>query len=291
MFFLRLLSRLPLSVLYRIADFLFVVAYYLTGYRKRLVMDNLRRAFPEKSDAEIVALARKFYQHLCEFAVESVKLLSITPAELRRRVTFDNANVLLTHLQAGQSVLVLASHTFNWEWLLAAASIQLPAQVDFVYQAQRSKLANRFALAGRCRFGAYPIERFRVGRENLARRNITRVLALVADQYPGLGHDKKMVVEFLNRETAFFAAPQTFANATGFPVFYARMRRQARGYYMVQFDYLGNPPFPDEGSTLIYRYAKAIETMIRERPAEWLWSHNRWKTRHLTTASAAHPRA
>ncbi len=286
MFVLKLLSKLPMPVLYRVADFLFLVACYIIGYRKRLVMQNLRQSFPEKDEREIRSIARQFYRHLCDFTAETLKLLSISRTELNRRITFANPELLLSALQAGQSVLVLASHTFNWEWLLAAASARFPAQLDFVYQAQRSRLANRFSLAGRCRFGAYPIERFKVGRENVARKNLTRILAVVADQYPGLGHDKKMLINFLGRETAFFTAPLTLANSTGYPVLYAAIRRKSRGYYTVHFESLGNPPFPDQGQTLIHRYAASVENLIRERPAEWLWSHNRWKTRHITTTSA-----
>ncbi len=291
MFFLRLLSRLSLQVLYRFSDFLFIVAYYLTGYRKKLVMNNLRQSFPDKSREEVCRIAKDFYRNLCDYAVESLKLIHISREELLDRVVFRNPEALIQHTSRGQSVMVLASHTFNWEWLLAAASARLPVQLDFVYQAQRSVFANRFSLAGRCRFGAHPIERFQVGRENLARRNITRLLCIVADQYPGLQRDKKMVVNFLKQDTAFFLAPQTLANATGFPVYYAQIKKTGRGNYMVFFEFLGSPPFSGEEDTLIHRYAAAIERTIYERPSEWLWSHNRWKTRHLTPASASHPHA
>lgn len=291
MFFLRLLSRLPFPVLYLFSDFLFIVAYYLTGYRKRLVMRNLRQSFPDKSWDEVRTIARDFYRNLCDYAVESLKLISISREALIERVILKNPEVLTHHTGRGQSVMVLASHTFNWEWLLAAASARLPVQLDFVYQAQRSRFANRFSLAGRCRFGAYPIERFQVGRENLVRKNITRILCIVADQYPGLQRDKKIILNFLKQDTAFFLAPQTLANTTGFPAYYAQIKKTGRGHYTVFFEFLGTPPFHEENNTLIHRYAAAIERLIIERPSEWLWSHNRWKTRHLTPASASHPPA
>jgi KDO2-lipid IV(A) lauroyltransferase len=289
MMLLRLLSRFPLRVLYRFSDLLFFLAFYLVRYRKTLVLRNLQRAFPDKTKKEIKAICKEFYRNLCDYAVETLRLLSISREELMQRVTFTNPGVLIDHLQKNQSVLVLASHTFNWEWLLVASSAVLPAQLDFVYQAQRSRLANRFSLQGRCRFGAYAIERFQVGRENLQRRNMTRILAIVADQYPGLDRDKKTVVPFLHQETAFFKAPEILANATLFPVYYAGIRKLKRGHYQVHFEFLGNPPFEEKDNVLIARYAASIERLIRERPAEWLWSHNRWKKRHLTKASASHP--
>jgi KDO2-lipid IV(A) lauroyltransferase len=291
MFFLRLLSQLPLRFLYFFSDFLFIVAYYLTGYRKKLVMRNLRQSFPDRSPKEVRMIAKDFYRHLCDYAVESLKLISISREELIERVELRNPEVLTDHTSRGQSVMVLASHTFNWEWLLAASSVRLPAQLDFVYQAQRSRFANRFSLEGRCRFGAYAIERFQVGRENVLRKDLTRILAIVADQYPGLQRDKKIVVPFLHQQTAFFLAPQTLANTTGFPVYYAQIRKVRRGYYTVFFEPLGSPPFEGEKNSLIHRYASAIEKLIHERPSEWLWSHNRWKQRHITTASASHPPA
>lgn len=290
MFLLRLISRLPLSVLYFVSDFLFLITCCVVRYRKQLVKQNLRQTFPDKPEAEIRKITREFYRNLSDYVVETLKLLTINRDELIKRVVFTNPEVLAAHTGQQQSVLVLASHTFNWEWLLAAGSIQLPAQLDFVYQAQRSRFANQFSLAGRCRFGAYPIERFQVGRENLSRKNLVRIVAIVADQYPGLQRDKKIIIPFLHRDTAFFLAPQILANTTGFPVYYAQVRKTGRGYYSVEFQFLGNPPFPDDTDTLIHRYAAAIERSICQRPAEWLWSHNRWKKRHLTTASAAHLR-
>ena len=159
MFVLRWLSRLPFPVLYVFSDFLFFISYYLIGYRKTLVRRNLLNSFPDKSEAEIKRIQKDFYHNLCDYAVETIKLLSITPEELKLRLVYKNPEIVKQFLDKNQSILLLTSHQFNWEWLLASGCLYLPVSVDFVYQVQSNKTFNEFSLLGRTRFGAFPIER------------------------------------------------------------------------------------------------------------------------------------
>src|SRR5688572_23628651 len=134
MFILKLFSRLPLPVLYALSDFFFVVSFHLVKYRRKLVWKNLKNSFPKKSEAELRKIEKTFYKNLCDYGVEMIKLLTISREELGRRVKFVNPEVSTKYINNGQSLLNLASHTFNWEWLLAAGSFTLPGQMDFVYQ-------------------------------------------------------------------------------------------------------------------------------------------------------------
>jgi KDO2-lipid IV(A) lauroyltransferase len=134
MILVRLLSKLPFGVLYAISDFLFFISYKVVGYRRKLVWHNLKNSFPEKTDLELRLIERDFYRNLCDYTVETLKLLTIPRDELQKRLVFSNPEVLLGHAKNGQSVLNLASHHFNWEWLLTAASIIFPVETDFVYQ-------------------------------------------------------------------------------------------------------------------------------------------------------------
>src|SRR5688500_13755988 len=94
MFFLRLLSRLPFSVLYAFSDFLFVVSYHLVRYRRKLVRHNLVGSFPEKPLSEIRAIEKTFYKNLCDYGVETLKLFTISKEELMERMRFDHDNFL-----------------------------------------------------------------------------------------------------------------------------------------------------------------------------------------------------
>jgi Kdo2-lipid IVA lauroyltransferase/acyltransferase len=291
MLFLRLISRLPLSVLYRISDLLFVLSYYVIRYRRSLVKKNLRNSFPEKSKAERAYIARGYYRNLCDYAVETIKLLTIEKDELKKRVVFINTEIAENYTAQNQSILLLASHQFNWEWLLAAGNINLPMPLDFVYQPINSALTDRLLLACRTRFGAHPIKRNELGREIIKRRNVLHATAIVADQYPGHKRDKRYLTTFLHQETAFFYGTNQLAAMTQYPVLFTEIKKVKRGFYEVKFVPLAEPPYEKNSDEIIDRYAKAAETLIHQYPAGWLWSHNRWKKRHLKQASAKYPPA
>lgn len=277
----KLLSRLPFWVLYGLSDFLFLMSFHLVRYRRKLVWKNLKNAFPEKPDSELRSVEKEFYQNLCDYVVEMLKLLTISREELAKRVVFRNPEVSTHYLLQGQSLLNFASHQFNWEWLLTAGSIILPGQMDFVYQSISNRFINRFSLDSRTRFGAHAINRAEVAREIVKRKNIVRNIALVGDQYPGLKRDKKFSVTFLNQDTVFFYGANQLARLTQYPVMYYAMRKIRRGYYEATIVELAKPPYGQNDHDVLLKYVKEVEKVIRERPSEWLWSHNRWKTRHL----------
>jgi KDO2-lipid IV(A) lauroyltransferase len=275
MFFLKLLSRIPLPILYWFSDFLFFMSYRVVGYRRKLVKKNLKKSFPEKSKAELKSIEKEFYKNLCDYAVETLKLLTISEAELRKRMQFINLAAVRAILDTETSIIMFASHQFNWEWLLAAGSLNHP--IDFVYQQQSSKLFDDFSLAGRMRFGAYPIKREQVARESISRKSITRGIAIMADQFPGKKRDKKYWTTFLNQDTAFFQAISQLTVMLQYPVVYTAIRKKKRGYYEAEYIVIDNPPYEKGSDLMVDHYAKATEKIIQENPAGWLWSHNRWK--------------
>jgi KDO2-lipid IV(A) lauroyltransferase len=278
MFFLRLISRLPLGVLYVLSDLLFVLAYHVFRYRRNLVRRNLVASFPSTTLREIKAIEKKFYRNLCDFSVESLKLLTMTPEQLTSRVVFRNADELQQYKEQGTSVLLLASHLFNWEWLLAAGCLELPMAVDFVYQPQRSSLANSLSLAMRTRFGGRPVARETVGRDSVRRREIVHATATVADQFPGHFNHRRYWTNFLGQRTAFFHGIAQLAVLMRSPVYYSEIHRTRRGRFEVVLRKVsGIPATEEEALGIIDAYARLSEDLIRRQPENWLWSHNRWK--------------
>lgn len=279
MWWLTILSRLPFACLYIFSDFLFVIAYYVMGYRKDVVLNNVRNSFPGMPDGERKKLVKAFYRNLCDYGVESLKLLTISADELKKRMFFKNPEMLEPFSATRQSFIILASHQFNWEWLLAAASASLGIPFDFVYQEQGSRLFNDFSLRCRSRFGAYPIRREQVARESIRRKDIVRGIAVVADQFPGLGHDKRYWTQFLNQQTAFFQGIEQLAHLTQYPVVFIAVKKIRRGFYEAEFQPVSTPPYEKGSHVVIENYVRQTEQVIRENPAGWLWSHKRWKDR------------
>jgi KDO2-lipid IV(A) lauroyltransferase len=270
MFILKAFSRLPLGVLYFLSDLIFFVTYYILRYRRTVVMTNLEKSFPQKSRNELDQISRAFYRNLCDYGVETLRLLSIDRKELQERVVFTNADLVKEFTGKNRSVLMLASHQFNWEWLLAAGCLYLPVPVDFVYLPQSSKLANAFALAIRTRFGAHPIPRETVGREALRRKEIIRATAIVADQYPGHFNHRKYWASFLGQETAFFYGITQLATLQNAASYFAAIKKTSRGHYRVTLVKLDDLKIIDD-------YIRESEKIIHEQPEGWLWSHRRWK--------------
>lgn len=260
---------------------MFVVSFHVVRYRRKMVAKNLANSFPEKSKAERAAIEKNFYKNLCDYAVELLKLLTISKEELNQRMRFLQPEVPQSFASKNESILFLASHQFNWEWLLVSASINFPMAIDFVYQPVKSKTFDDFSLMSRSRFGAYPIKRDEVARETIKRRHIVRGIASVADQYPGYGRDKKYTTTFLNQETVFFYGTNALAQLTQFPAVYYGIRRVRRGFYEASPVVLATPPYEKSDERVIEGYVRAVEKVIIENPAGYLWSHNRWKTRHL----------
>ena len=276
MFFFRLLSRSPLWLLYGLADGLYFLMLYVVRYRRSVVLKNLRLSFPEKTPADINRIARGFYRNLTDLIVETIKMPDLSPDELRRRVQFTNAHLVQEQLQAGQTVIGMASHTGNWEWI-PSASVLNGMPVDSVYKPLSSPFFETMMQHIRSSFGAVPTPMHALPRQMVLRKAVPRIIALVADQVPDVP-EKAYWTGFLHQDTPFYPGTERLARSRNMPVFYTELVRVKRGYYEVTFTNIGQPPYTNlpEG-TIIDRYRDALETTIRQHPSDWLWSHKRWK--------------
>ena len=275
--FYRLLSCLPLPLLYPLGWPCYLLLYHVAGYRKATVRQNLRQAFPEQSEKEITVLAKKFYRQLVDVALEIVRTRRMSAAELRRRVTVSNGELLQRYTgDARQPVIVLTIHQGNWEWMLHGVSLALDVPIDPVYKPLHNPAMDRLMLEIRSRFGARPIPMASAPRDILRRRREFRLFVMVADQAP-IRRERSYWTTFLNAEAAFYEGPEAIARLTGYPVLFARCRRRARGYYEVTFEEVARPPYPKDAHPVLDKYVRLAEQAIREEPQSWLWSNRRWK--------------
>ena len=275
-FIIKILSLLPLSILYKVADAIYVLVYYISGYRKKVVRSNLTKAFPGMSEVKRHEVEKKFYSNFCDFLVESVKAFSISAEEIQRRVTFTNIDEFENLTTEKGSVIMLASHQFNWEWMQLSASLQFPVHLDYIYHPLHNKQFDNLMLKLRGRFGAGPIKRREAARQIIRRNKKNIGFALVADQLPS-GRDRKSWVKFLNNETAFFASIEQLARLINQPVAYFNIRKLKRGNYEVEMTLLSSEPRKEAEGVITEKYAQAIEENIKRQPENWLWSHKRWK--------------
>ncbi len=277
MFFIRLISRLPWAVLHLISDFLFLLTYYLIGYRKNVVLHNLKLAFPEKNANEHRAIAKEFYRHLCDIIIEIIKTLTISPEDFQRHIRVENPELLGQYLDKGQSCIVMAGHVSHWEWTPPALQLLFPSYSFCpVYKTLSNSFSDRLVLQIRSRFGVVPITKENTLREVVRRKKSsnTFVIGLVADQSPA-GHELDFQTTFFNLPTYFYTGGDKLARQTGFPVLYSEIERIARSQYVLRLQLIEpKQGYPNE---IIELYARLLEQSIRRHPAHWLWSHKRWK--------------
>jgi len=274
---LKGLSYLPLPVLYGIGDLVFVLTFYLVRWRRKLAAANLAKSFPEKSERERQQILRRHYRNLGRVLAEALWGLRADAEELRARAVLENPEVVKPYADRGQSVMLMAAHFCNWEWMILSAGLYLPIPTAAVYKAQRNEGADRFLRNARTRFGGTMIPHKIFTREVIKRRNEINAYALVADQTP-LRDANKHWAHFLNQDTAFFVGTDKLAKILEAPVFFVVMRRVRRGYYTIRFELIADPPYERDGETeIIDRYAQTLEREIRASPEDWLWIHNKWK--------------
>lgn len=276
MFVFRLLSRLPLGLLYGLSDGLYFLLLYGVRYRRRVVLENLRLSFPEKAPAEIDRIMRGFYRNFTDLLVETLRMPALSDNELRRRVRFTNADLVKERLRAGQAVIGMASHSGNWEWIPSASVLNgMPA--DSVYKPLTSPFFENLMRSVRATHGAVPVPMNTLPRRMVAQKDAPRIIALVADQVPDVP-EQAYWTNFLHRDTPFYPGSERLARSRNLPVFYTELVRVRRGHYEVMFTLIGEPPYNDlpEGA-ILERYRDELEKTIRNHPSDWLWSHKRWK--------------
>ena len=273
---LRLLARLPLPVLYLIADTIFVPAFYLLHFQRKLVENNLRSVFPEYSPAAIRRLAASSYRNTVHMLFESIKGGAITAAELARRVEIENPELINTLLQEHRTVITVAAHHGNWEWMQLACSSRLTVPLAALYKSLNHPGIDIPLQKSRSRFGSLLIEAKSALPELAKFARQPGVIALVADQGPR-PDEEKYWASFLGRDTAFYPGPEKLARLLKAPLVFVHMQRLKRGYYRIRFELLTEPPYLQDHGALMDSYIKAVEKQVLKAPQDWVWMYKRWK--------------
>ncbi|HUN27748.1 MAG TPA: lysophospholipid acyltransferase family protein [Steroidobacteraceae bacterium] len=282
---LKALARLPWPVLYGATATLACIGHRLVRYRLHTVRANIAGCFPQLAAAEQRRIERGYYRRLGELVAEILKSAVLTREELARRVALRDIEIVRSELDAGRSVIIVAAHQCNWEWLLLALSIGLGHPLEAAYKPLHGSRSERTMRALRTRFGGTLTPAKDLLARIVTRRDV-RVLAMVADQEP-VTSDFKWWTQFLGRSTAFYMGPEKIAQATRLAVIFAAMRRIERGRYEVAFSLIAAARAGLEPGALTERYARLVEAQVRASPEDWTWSHRRWKLRKPVYSAAA----
>lgn len=281
MFAFRLLSYLPLSFLYILSDFLYLIVRYVVKYREKVIDNNLLHAFPEKPAAERGKIKNEFYRNFTDSLAETIKLLTMSVEEVSRRARIENADIVVDKIKSGEVVIGVTAHFFNWEAHLLSIMAPLRERCEVVYLKVNNPFFEKFMRTLRGRFGGGVVERGKFQRHFLQKRDTPRVIILAADQRPQKAENRYWT-SFMNREAAFFEGAEKLAKKFDLTVVYSHVSKPKRGHYVFTYEILEQPPFTDMAHSITDRFVQLTEKNIRGEPALYLWSHDRWKTQKET---------
>ena len=275
------LSLLPFRILYGMADIGYALLYYIIRYRRGVVRKNLVTAFPEKSIDDIKTIERKFYHWFSDYFLEAIKLLSISDKELRRRFTIINSEEVEQCFQEGQDVAAILGHYCNWEWL-SCVGMNLPPEreIGLIYHPLRNKTFDYLFRKLRSHeqngqvIPKKDILRYVVTKK---REGVRNICGYISDQGPKWTNIH-LWLPFLNHEyTPVFTGGERIMRKMNNAVFYVEMSRPKRGYYTATYKLITREPNTLPADDITRRFFCLLEETIRQEPAFYLWSHNRWK--------------
>jgi len=272
-----LISRLPMSILYLISDFFYVLIYYVFGYRKKIILQNISYAFPKKTEEEKQKIAKKFYKHFTDIMIESIKSFSISEKEILKRYTYKNPELVNKFAKEGKSIALVSAHLANWEW-----SISTPLVLDInlfgAYNKLRNETFEKTLRESREKFGitgattANFIKLIKSNFEN----NIQGAYILLSDQSP---HIEKTFHwgTFFGVKVPVHTGAEMLAKKNDLVVINYRAKKIKRGYYETDFELITDNPKEYKDYEITDKFLRITERNITEQPEYYLWSHNRFK--------------
>jgi len=278
---MRLLAGLPLSVLYLFSDIAYPIVYYLIRYRRKLVRDNLRCSFPEKSEKEILRIEKAFYHNLCDVFIEAFKCLNITDEEMIRRVEIRGCELPERLAAEGKNVFMLLGHLGCWEWYQeVSVRYKAPRKGCEIYKHIENRYFASLMQELRSRWNTTQIE---------ARQTVRTLLQWNAEGEPflcGFIQDQrpdtkaKDSITFLNQRTWFAPGAEEIARKVNAELVYLDVEKTSRGHYRLTFKEM-HPNEEDSKSPypMSRTFWRLMEKTIQRQPEIWLWSHNRWSKR------------
>jgi KDO2-lipid IV(A) lauroyltransferase len=270
-----MLSLLPWRVLYFISDGLYGLIYYVFGYRRKVVMSNLLIAFPEKTEEERTRFAKDFYHNFIDTFIETIKLISLSDKEFDKRCSLD-AGELNELFAKGVNAQVFTGHFFNYEFANLAFARYAKIPLVFVYMPLGNKAFNKIIVDIRKRYGSILLSATEFKHKFKEMVPDHYALGLAADQSPG-SPDNAYWLPFFNKMTPFIPGPEKGAKKNNMPCIFGHFYKEKRGYFKFELEIMTMTPNEFEPGHITKLYVDHLEKAIRRKPANYLWSHRRWK--------------
>jgi Kdo2-lipid IVA lauroyltransferase/acyltransferase len=258
----------------------FVIVYHIFRYRRKTVQDNLKLVFPEKSQAEIDKITKKFYRHMCDMFLEMIKSISISNSELKKRFTFTNIEEVQAIRQMDKSIVLMCGHYASYEWMNALQLHGLDYKGFGIYKKVKNKYFDQMARDIRGRFDGVLIPTVEATKTIIRneKNGVRGVYAMVADQSPKLSR-AFFWTEFMNIQAPVFLGTEKLAKPLNMAVVYLHVEKVKRGHYEATFKTISLEPKEEPAFVITNQYLNLLEAQINTAPEYYLWTHKRWKHR------------
>lgn len=274
---IRPLSILPYGLLYLLSDGFYLLIYNILGYRRKVVLQNLRNSFPGLNDREIKSIERKFYHHLCDLIIESLKNFHVNARSASKRYKLLNPDLLDKYYRENRSVALIGGHLGNWEGYALSLPIYFKHYPLGIYTPLNNKFLDKKVKRSRSRFGTEMIDKS-LFKERMEQLEGTKPLlpVFVGDQAP-FNVKRAHWMEFLHQDTPVFKGTERYARRYNMPVVYFEIQKVKRGYYEAELKVVTENPLETADGEITEKHTRLLEESIRKQPGIWLWSHRRWK--------------
>jgi KDO2-lipid IV(A) lauroyltransferase len=275
--FIFILSILPFKVLYLISDCVYLIVYYIIGYRKKVVFQNLTYAFPNKSEKERKIIMKKFYKHFIDIFLEMIKSFTISEKEIRKRYTFSNIETLQKLEKEGKSIILTGSHYGNWEWIIILAKYINIKSVG-AFNVIENKYFDRTVRKSREKYGTNLVRTHLISRRIIEdlNSNTQGIYGFLSDQSPRV-HKTHHWQKFFGIVVPVHTGVEFLAKKHNLPVVMIKTKKIKRGYYTSEFKVLTKNPNDFNNYEITDMFLMELENQIKEKPDHYFWSHKRFK--------------
>lgn len=275
-----LLHLMPERILYCISDFLYLLIHYIVGYRKKVVYENIAKAFPDYGKKEIRQTVRRFYHHLCDLFIESSVSHFYSESEALKKITYRNPELLNEMYSEGRQVIAVTGHYGNWEYL-STLGLVTKYPIIAIFKPLKNKYFDRMLKKNRTRFGAMVTPMKKIARKLITyhQENNPVFTIFLSDQRP-IFHQIQYWTNFLGLDTPLYLGTEKLARKLNAAVVFLKVRKVKRGRYEVEIEQITGDPKDLEPFEITEAHVRILENLIREEPGYWLWSHRRWKHSH-----------
>ena len=277
--FIWLISRLNFTLIYIVSDILYYFLYYVISYRKNVVRENLKLAYPNKSIRERREIERKNFRNLTDIFLETFKSTIMEENELKKRFVFKNSEVLEKIYNNNQDVIVMCSHYCSWEWVFGVRNIT-SFNINGVYKQLSNRYFDKLTKSRRSQYGANMITTKDTFRE------ISRLSKLEGLNFYGFASDQspkksKAVywTNFLNNYVPFHIGAEVIAKKYNMAIVFMDVQKIKRGFYEASFSLITDKPNDFKNYQLTEEYIKKVEKQVTEKPEYYTWTHKRFKHR------------